>query len=145
MVAILDLILEQILKIKKEFELTNNGVKIFERTFDSEDALTVNLQDSLLNVENHFFVSGEPIKYKPDNYDGVFNAIEIEPTSFSGIGVTDRLPTDLFAVKVSNDEIQFASSAKNALKFTPEVIKFKKILVSEHLIKYLQRGKTEEH
>ena len=111
--------------VKKEFELTNNGVKIFERTFDSEDALTVNLRDNLLTIENHFFVSGEPIKYQPDNYDNVFNAIEIEPTSFSGIGVTDRLPTDLFAVKVSNDEIQFATSAKNALKFTPEVIKFK--------------------
>ena len=66
----------------------------------------------------------ESIKYVPGSPNSIFEAIEIEPTSFAGIGVTDRLPQDIFAIKLPDNTLRFASSAENALKSTPEFIKF---------------------
>lgn len=110
--------------IKKSFELYNSGEKIFERTFDSQDQDIVNIADDKLNINTHFFVTGESIKYVPGSPNSIFEAIEIEPTSFAGIGVTDRLPQDIFAIKLPDNTLRFASSAENALKSTPEFIKF---------------------
>jgi len=41
---------------------------------------------------------------------------------FVGIGTTDKLPTDIFAVKISEDKIKIATSAENALKSVPETV-----------------------
>lgn len=103
-------------EIKKDFDLKHKGRLIFERSFDSEDVNIVSTDDDLLNIENHYFVSGELLTY---SYPESGSPIGIAETTIPGIGLTDKLPSSLYAVKVTDGKLQFASTAENALKFNP--------------------------
>lgn len=103
--------------IKRSFELRHQGDLIFERSFDASLlGTTVSISENVLNLSNHFFVSGELVKY---SYDSGDTPIGIATTTISGIGLTDKLPEDVYVIKVNNSKIQFADSAENALKFNP--------------------------
>ena len=109
--------------IKRSFNLTHLNNPIFDREFDGSDNAIVNLTDSSIRIPNHFFVSGENVNYIHAGF-GSTQAIGIAETSFSGIGTTSFLPSDLYIVKVNEDKVQLASSAENALKETPEILTF---------------------
>ena len=103
--------------VKRSFELRHQGDLIFERVFDSTSlGTTVSIEENVLVLPNHFFVSGELVRY---TFPEDSSAIGIVTANISGIGSTDKLPPDLYAIKVDNSKIQFADSAENALKFNP--------------------------
>ena len=104
--------------IKRSFELRHQGDLIFERVFDSTSlGTTVSTEENVLVLPNHFFVTGELVHYTVPNDDDV--RVGIATTTIAGIGSTDKLPTDLFVVKVNDSKIKFADTAENALKFNP--------------------------
>lgn len=74
--------------------------------------------DSTIKLPNHFFVTGEKLTY---TYAGVGStqSIGIATTSVTGVGVTDKLPTTVYVVKVDDKTIKLSESAENALKSIP--------------------------
>jgi hypothetical protein len=109
--------------IKRDFNLQHKTDDIFRRNFNGSDPLIVDILNNTIKIPNHFMVTGEEFIYS-NTGAGSTQAIGIASTSFVGIGITDKLPATVYAVKVSNNLIKLASSAKNALKSTPEVLNF---------------------
>lgn len=106
---------------RTSFDLTNKGIPIFQRVFNASDSNVVDLTNNTIFIPNHFFVSGEEISYSNAG-TGSTTSIGIGTTTFAGIGSTDRLPTNVYAVKINSSLISLASSAENALKTIPQVL-----------------------
>jgi len=106
--------------VKRDFELKSNNSSIFEVIFDATDNVNIiSFVDGSINLNNHFFVSGEEIEYVPPNNNFV-NAIKIEPTDFGpGIGTTSILPSKFTVIKQDNQRVRVATSATNSLLFNP--------------------------
>ena len=108
--------------IKRAFNLTHNQDTIFERSFDGNDSTIINTDDDTIEIPNHFFVSGEKINYVHAG-TGTTQAIGIANTNgFTGIGWTDKLPKDVFAIKVDDNMIKVTDSARKALLSVPESV-----------------------
>ena len=107
--------------IKRSFDLTHETDRIFERSFDGSDSSIVNLTTNTITLPNHFFVTGEQIEYKHAGI-GSTQAIGIASTSFPNVGIATKLQTDLFVVKINDDEIKLATSAADALTAVPTVV-----------------------
>ena len=105
--------------VKKNFNLTHNGDPIFERQFNNTG---VNTLTSSVTSANHFFQSGEAVKYE---VFGTSTRIGIVTTDFGGsVGSTTILPTDLFAIKLNDQSIGFATSPAAAQAIIPTQIQF---------------------
>ena len=102
--------------VKKQFNLEHRSASVFEKYFIGNDSDIVSIDADTIRIPNHFFVTGEAIRY--DRNGGITSAIGIATTSFAGVGNTEYLPTgeDIFVIKVTDDKIKLASSAENALK-----------------------------
>jgi hypothetical protein len=112
--------------IKRSFELQHKNLPIFERYFEANDSGIVNIASNSIKIPNHFYVSGEKLKYI--HVGTAASAIGIKTTSFVGVADTTFLPGEnLFAVKVDDNIIKIASSAENALKFIPEVVELESV------------------
>jgi len=107
--------------IKRSFPLTHRGNDIFNKDFIGNDSTIVSTINDTIRLPNHFFVTGEKVKYVHAG-SGTTMAIGCETTTFSGVGVTDKLPGDLYIYKVNEDSVKIATSAENALKVIPEVV-----------------------
>ena len=107
--------------IKRSFNLTHKNDQIFERYFEGNNSNIVSIASSTISIQNHFFVSGELIKYY-NGGNGSDKSIGIGTTSFVGIGSTDKLPNEVFVVKLDQNTIQLARSAEDALKITPKIL-----------------------
>ncbi len=104
--------------IKKTFNLTHKGLPIFERIFESENPNIVKIDSDIITIPDHFYVTGEEITYSYID-DGISQPIGIAETSIPGIGITDKLPSTLYVVKVNDLDIRVASSSSDALKEIP--------------------------
>jgi hypothetical protein len=104
--------------IRRSFDLYYENNPIFQKGFDASDPLIVNIESNTIEIPNHFFVTGELINYS-NSGAGTSQSIEISPTNFVGIGTTDKLPSDVYVVKVNDNIIKLSASAEDALKFTP--------------------------
>jgi hypothetical protein len=104
--------------VKRSFDLNHKQLPIFQRYFVGSASSVVNTTNNLIKIPNHFFVTGEELVY---SYDGVdtTQAIGIATTSIVGVGTTNKLPTNVYAIKIDESNIQLASSAENALKTVP--------------------------
>ena len=80
--------------IKRAFELTHDGLPIFQRNFDGSNTDIVDVTNNTIRIPDHFFTTGEPVTYSVGISTNV--RIGIETTSFAGIGNTNILPTTLF-------------------------------------------------
>jgi hypothetical protein len=107
--------------IKREFNLTHKNDPIFERYFEGDNFDIVNTTEDFIIIPNHFFVSGELVKYDTGIL-GSENSIGIATTSFVGIGLTDKLPKDVYVVKFSENAIKLARSAEDALNSIPKTL-----------------------
>ncbi len=107
--------------IKRSFNLTHKNDKIFERYFEGNNSNIVSIASSTIAIQNHFFVSGELIKYD-NGGNGSNQSIGIGTTSFVGIGLTNKLPNEVFVIKLDQNTIQLARSAEDALKITPKTL-----------------------
>ena len=87
------------LDLRTAFDLKHDGLPIFQRTFAGNTESTFDFDNNILFLREHFFVTGENVTY---SYGGVLteDAIGIEATNVTGIGVTDKLPTDLMLLRL---------------------------------------------
>jgi hypothetical protein len=107
---------------KKSFDLTHNANSIFERYFDATNPGIVSTGKDTIYIPNHFFVTGEEVSYAYPNIGaGTSNAIGIAATSVLGIGITNKLPSTVYIVKISDIYVKVAASASEALKTIPSV------------------------
>ena len=110
--------------VKRAFELTHNGLPIFQRTFNASDSAIIDVSNNTIKIPDHFFTTGEPVNYSVGISTHV--RIGIETTSFAGIGNTNTLPTDAFVyiIKDNDTTVRLASSAENANAQSPVAIGF---------------------
>ena len=108
--------------VRRAFSLTHKGQPIFQRNFDGSDTSIINITDNTIKIPDHFYVSGEPVNYSVGISTHV--RINIESTTFAGIGSTTILPTNanVYIIKDTDATIRLASSAENALASTPIAI-----------------------
>jgi hypothetical protein len=107
--------------IKREFALTHKNDPIFERYFIGSASTVVNTTSNVISIPNHFFVTGEQVEYTHAGA-GTTQAIGIATTSFVSVGSTDKLPEEVYIVKVDINNVKLARSAEDALKFIPKVL-----------------------
>ena len=120
--------------IKRAFNLTHKNDPIFERYFEGYNSSIVDIENDFIIIPNHFFVSGELVKYST-GIVGTENSIGIATTSFVGIGLTDKLPENIYIVKFSEDIIKFARTAEDALNIIPRTLDITSVGIgSEHRI-----------
>ena len=105
-----------------QFGLYHDGNEIFRRVFDGSSSSIVNTSSKAVAIPNHFFVTGEEVRYSHPG-TGTTRNIGISTTTVPGISAQDKLPTNLFVVKVDDGRIRFAStSTKTEVKIVPEVL-----------------------
>ena len=105
--------------IKRSFNLTHRGNEIFNKDFTNNDSNIISTTQNTIRLPNHFFVTGEKVKYIHAGA-GTTQAIGVETTDeFVGIGTTDKLPGDVFIFKVNEDTVKLCTTAENALAQVP--------------------------
>ena len=107
--------------VKRQFELKHKQLPIFKRDFVGGASTVVSTITDSVIIPNHFFVTGEELEYRFTGA-GTTSAIEITSQSIPGVGVTDKLPSTVFAIKKDDKTLQLATSAENALKTNPTFI-----------------------
>lgn len=119
--------------VKRDFFLTHKNKPVFVRVFDGSNSGIVSTGDSKIFLPNHYFVSGEEIVYSTAGLST--NAIGIAQTTISGIGLTDKLPTTAYIIKLNEKEIQLAATAQNALRVNPVALQFTSVGIgTSHVI-----------
>ena len=110
--------------IKRSFNLTHKQYDIFQREFIGNDSSIVDVDTNTVSIPNHFFVTGEKIKYVHAGA-GSTQAIGIAATNgFVGIGTTTELPSELFVVKIDENKVKIAETAQKALLSVPQTVDF---------------------
>ena len=109
--------------IMRAFRLQYGGYDIFERYIDSTDEDVIGSSAGLevpnaITIPNHFFVSGEKLTYSNPG-TGTTQSISIGSTNVSGVGVTDKLPGTVYAIKVDSNKIRLTDTPEKALKAVP--------------------------
>ena len=107
--------------IKFSFNMKHAGDSIFHKTFDSEDEAVVDVTNNTFIVNNHFFQTGEELSYDPIGSGTTMN-IGIAATAISGVGVTTKMPSTVFAVKIAENKFKVARTAAEALQTVPKVL-----------------------
>jgi len=107
---------------KKNFKLLSDDKPIFQRIFEGNSATDVNLTTNQFKLPNHYFVTGEELKYAYENSNlSTANAIGIGTTTVAGVS-TDKLPSTVYAVKFNEVNIGLAKSAFDALTVPPTLL-----------------------
>ena len=106
--------------LKSQFDLKHEGLDIFKRGFDASDSNVVDITGDTISIPNHFFVTGEKILYT-NGGTGTISNVGIATTTVSGIGLTDKLPNELFVIKVDDARLRFASTAEEANRLSPKI------------------------
>ena len=108
--------------LKKQFMLTHNTERIFERSFEGNNSDIVDVTTNAIRIPNHFFKTGEKIKYVHEG-TGTYGAVGIAETDgFVGIGSTTLLPANAFVIKINDDQIKLAETAQKSLMKLPEAV-----------------------
>ena len=108
--------------VKRQFELTHKTLPIFKRVFDPTSVGIVSITDNTIRIPQNFFVTGEAVDYVAADRYILPEPIGIATTTISGIGLTDKLPSTVYIVKVDEINIQVAASASEALSVPPSVL-----------------------
>jgi hypothetical protein len=104
--------------VKRAFDLKSNQRQIFKRDFNGGSANVVNITDDTIIIPEHYFVTGEKVLYSHAGA-GTTQAIGIGTTAV-GIGTTDKLPSEVYIVKVNEQKVKLSASAEDALKSIPK-------------------------
>jgi len=108
--------------VKRQFELTHKSLPIFKRVFDPTAVGIVSITDNTIRIPQNFFVTGEAVDYVAADRYVLPQPIGIATTTISGIGLTDKMPSTVYIVKVDEINIQVAASASEALAVPPSVL-----------------------
>ena len=108
--------------LKKSFMLTHKNERIFERSFEGNNSDIVDVTNNTITIPNHFFVTGEKIKYVHQG-TGTYGAVGIAETDgFVGVGTTTLLPEHSFVIKIDDDKIKLAMTAQKSLLTLPQAV-----------------------
>jgi hypothetical protein len=91
--------------IKRSFDLYHKKLPILKRSFRGNNSSGVNLPADRINIPNHYFSTGEEVVYD----FGADEPIGIATTTIAGIGLTDKLPSNLYIVKVNDLSVRVAA------------------------------------
>ena len=107
------------LETENNFELKHNEVDIFTRYFFGDDEGTVIVDQNKIMIPNHYFESGQHVKYSQiqTRSENTANNIGIAATVVPGIGLTDKLPEDLYVIRLGAEALRFAATAEDALAY----------------------------
>lgn len=105
-------------------ELKHKNNTIFYKEFNGKNPGIVSATTNTILIPDHYFVTGEKLDYRYDGYDvnTTVGAVGIATTSIPGIGVTNKLPRTIYAVKINDREIKVASTLEKSLKRIPETL-----------------------
>ncbi len=101
----------------QSFNLTHDGDPLFHKKFDGSDNAQVLLGDDSFVIKNHFFVTGEQVKYQADT-DLSGRPVGIQH-GLNGVGVATTLPQDVFVIKVSENNFKVAATKALAKAGSP--------------------------
>jgi len=92
------------------FKLTHEGNSIFHKVFDGSNTSSVIVGSDTFVIDNHFFVTGEPLYYNagPSNTAIGINSLSI------GVGGATTLPQKVFAIKIAENKFKVAAAASLA-------------------------------
>jgi hypothetical protein len=99
------------------FKLRYRNTQIFAKSFDPFDTNVLNPVSGVFTIDNHFFSTGENLIYKPKStFIGLGqSAMGIPSGSITDTGIsTDRLPSSVYAIKLSNSQFKIALTESNA-------------------------------
>lgn len=89
---------------RKSFPLKHKSSPIFYKTFNPSSSAIVNLITDVITIPNHFFKTGEPLKY---TYNSGDTPIGIDGNSPGAAGIT-TFPDIVYPVVVDKDRIRVA-------------------------------------
>lgn len=89
---------------RTSFPLQHGGYPIFYKKFNASDSEVVNIETDIITVENHFFKTGEPLRYLPLNGG---SPISIDPASPGASGIT-TLPEIVYPIVMGRDTFRLA-------------------------------------
>lgn len=118
---------------RTNFDLTHKSVPIFERIFDGSNSSIINLSNNSIYLPNHFFVTGEKVEYRSDEFDASSNlkSIGIATTYISGIGNTDKLPQTCYIYKFDDSRVGLCSSPEYSLLDPPILFDFTSLGIND--------------
>jgi hypothetical protein len=99
------------------FKLRYRSIPVFAKTFDPFDTSILNPSTGTFTIDNHFFSTGEKLIYTPKStFIGLGqSAMGIPSGSITDAGIsTNRLPSSVYAIKISNSQFQIALTQSNA-------------------------------
>lgn len=96
---------------RKSFPLKHKSYPIFYKIFNAEDPNTVGISSDKIFIENHFFKTGEPLKYNP----GIGVSIGISTNSYGANGITSTFPSIVYPVVIDKNNIRVALASSLAL------------------------------
>lgn len=100
------------------FKLKYRNIPIFAKTFDPYDTNVLDPVTGVFAINDHFFSTGEKLIYKPkSSFIGLGqSAMGILDGSITDTGITtDRLPSSVYAIKLSNSQFQIALTQESAI------------------------------
>jgi hypothetical protein len=104
--AVIDSIYVPNLFGRTSFPLQHQGYPLFYKKFNASDEDVVDTGDDLISIENHFFKTGEPLRYIPLNGG---SPISINPASPGASGIT-TLPEIFYPIVIGRDTFRVALS-----------------------------------
>ena len=94
-----------------DFDLKNENIPIFAKTFDPENSSILNLSTGKFTIKDHFFSPLEELIYTPKStVIGVgASSVGIGSTLNSAGIVTTLLPSDVYVIKTSENEFKLST------------------------------------
>ncbi len=101
---------------RRDFPLFYNSTPIFMKSVDPSDTSVFDISTGTFFVTNHFFSTGEELTYTPTStFIGVGASAMGIVTAFDYLGITtNRLPSKVYAIKVTNDQFKIALRKSDA-------------------------------
>lgn len=90
---------------RTSFPLRHKLNPIFYKSFNSEDSDVIDLNRDIINIPNHFFKTGEPLKYE---YTSIDTAVGISTSSPGAGGTISELPETVYPIVIDKDNIRIA-------------------------------------
>ena len=99
------------------FPLKYDENTIFEKVFDPNDTAILNPTTGVFTIKDHLLSPGERLIYTPDStFIGIGRSVMHINSSVDINGIsTTLLPTDVFAIKIDNDNFKIATNKTNAI------------------------------
>ena len=104
---------------KTDFVLRSNTTPIFAKNINPGDSTTLNQSTGVFTVKDHFFSNAEELIYTPGS---TFVGVGSTPMMYKQGSIEAELPTQVFAIVVTEDTFQIATTKAHATAGTAVTI-----------------------